>query len=198
MNTSWAELLPKLQQDVSYPREFTHAYGGGPTRPRVLDALAAFQRSLATPNSRFDRYLRGEGDALAPAEEQGYRLFKSYGCIACHQGANLGGNLFQRVGIFGDLFPPHMASEADLGRLSITGIESDRKVFRVPGLRNVAVTAPYFHGGQTASLSEAVEIMARSQLGRELPAQDVDLIVRFLHALTGEYQGRSLGDRRPP
>jgi cytochrome c peroxidase len=198
MNTSWPELLPRLQADASYPREFTRLYGGGPSRERVLDALAIFQRSLTTPNSRFDRYLRGEGDALSPAEQQGYRLFKSYGCIACHQGANLGGNLFQRVGIFRDLFPQTAATQADLGRFAITGMEADRKVFRVPGLRNVAVTAPYFHNGHTESLTEAVEIMARSQLGRELPPHDIDLIVQFLHALTGEYQGRSLGDRRSP
>jgi cytochrome c peroxidase len=197
MNTSWLELLPKLQADASYPREFSRLYGGAPSRERVLDALATFQRSLTTPNSRLDRYLRGE-NALSPAEEQGYRLFQSYGCIACHQGANLGGNLFQRVGIFRDLFPQAAATEADLGRFAITGMEADRKVFRVPGLRNVAVTAPYFHNGYTGSLAEAVEIMARSQLGRELPPQDVDLIVQFLNALTGEYQGRSLSDRRRP
>jgi cytochrome c peroxidase len=199
MNTSWPELLPKLRADASYPREFTRLYGGGPSRERVLDALVIFQRSLTTPNSRFDRHLRGEGDVLSPAEQQGYRLFQSYGCIACHQGANLGGNLFQRVGIFRDLFPLQAtAVEADLGRFTITGMEADRKVFRVPGLRNVAVTAPYFHNGHTGSLAEAVEIMARSQLGRELPPHDVDLIVQFLHALTGEYQGRSLSDRRQP
>ena len=199
MNTSWPELLSKLQADASYPREFTRLYGGGPSASTCSTRSRSFQRSLATPNSRFDRHLRGEPEALSPEEAQGYRLFKSYGCIACHQGANLGGNLFQRVGIFRDLLPPQAAAvEADLGRFAITGLETDRKVFRVPGLRNVAVTAPYFHNGHTGSLAEAVEIMARSQLGRELPPHDVDLIVRFLGALTGEYQGRSLSDRRPP
>jgi cytochrome c peroxidase len=194
MNTTWNELLPKLAADASYPRAFMQAYGGAPTRERVLDALALFQRSLATPDSRFDRHLRGESGAIAPPEEQGYRLFKSYGCVACHQGANLGGNLFQRTGVFRALFPPDAAGAADPGRFAITGQEGDRMVFRVPSLRNVAVTAPYFHNGYTASLAEAVEIMARSQLGRELPPGDVELIVRFLHTLTGEYQGRSLAE----
>lgn len=192
MNTTWDEVLAKLQADPVYPRAFARAYGGGPTRTRVLDALASFQRTLATPNSRFDRFLSGESDAISPLEQQGYRLFKSYGCIACHQGANLGGNLFQRVGIFRELFPPDAPGAADSGRFAITGEESDRKVFRVPSLRNVAVTAPYFHNGHTASLPEAVVIMARSQLGRELPPLDVELIVQFLHTLTGEYQGRPL------
>src|SRR5262249_36584904 len=118
--------------------------------------------------------------------------FKSYGCIACHQGMNLGGNLFQRFGIFHDPFTPRALTEADLGRFALTGAEDDRHVFRVPSLRNVAITAPYFHNGATSSLAEAVEIMARNQLGRELPPEDIALIVQFLDTLTGEYQGRSL------
>jgi cytochrome c peroxidase len=195
MNTTWPELLAKLQADPTYPKDFTGLYGGRPTRARVLDALAAFQRSLATPDSRFDRYLRGEREAISPDEENGYQLFKSYGCIACHQGANLGGNLFQKVGIFREPFRRQAATmESDLGRFSITGLDADRKVFRVPSLRNVALTAPYFHNGYTWSLTEAVEIMAKSQLGRELPGRDVDRIVAFLNTLTGEYQGRSLAE----
>jgi cytochrome c peroxidase len=159
----------------------------------VLDALAIFQRSLITPNARFDRYLKGERDAITADEERGYQLFKAYGCIACHQGANVGGNLFQKFGIFQDLFAGQKTlTKADLGRFTITGVESDRHVFRVPSLRNVAVTAPYFHDGRTASLADAVKIMARNQLGRELDQRDADLIVKFLGTLTGEYRGQPL------
>jgi len=201
MNTTWVELLAKLRADRDYPREFAGIYGGTLTSAGVLDALAAFQRSLATPDSRFDRYLRGDGAAISSDEAQGYQLFKSYGCIACHQGANLGGNLFQKIGVFDEPFARQTdTTEADQGRFSITRVEADRKVFRVPSLRNVVLTAPYFHNGYIWSLAEAVEIMARSQLGRELPKRDVGLIVQFLDTLTGEYQGRSLAqaDRRPP
>jgi cytochrome c peroxidase len=190
MGMTWDELLAKLRADPDYGRTFGSLYGTGPERASVLDALAAFQRSLLTPDSRFDRYLRGRHDAITADEERGYRLFKSYGCTACHQGANVGGNLFQKFGIFAD--PTARRGAADLGRFTITGNEEDRHVFRVPSLRNVAVTAPYFHGGATSLLSEATEIMARVQLGRDLPPQDVDLIVKFLATLTGEYQGRPL------
>jgi cytochrome c peroxidase len=195
MNTSWEELLPKLAADPDYARRFAETYGGPPERAGVLDALAAYQRSLITPDAPFDRYLGGQRDALTADEERGYQLFKSHGCAACHQGANVGGNLFQKFGIFSDPFAGESAlSEADLGRFAITGRESDRHVFRVPSLRNVAVTAPYFHDGRTASLEEAVDIMALHQLGRELTDRDVDLIVKFLGTLTGKYRGRLLGE----
>jgi cytochrome c peroxidase len=192
MNTSWEELLSKIGADPNYQSAFVAIYGGAPERPSVLDAVATFERSLLTPNAPFDDYLRGAQDAITADQQRGYQLFKSYGCIACHQGRNLGGNLLQKFGIFADPFAGRAMTDADLGRFTITHLESDRQVFRVPSLRNVAVTAPYFHDGNTRSLTEAVDTMARSQLGRELPKQDLDLIVGFLGTLTGKYQGRSL------
>jgi cytochrome c peroxidase len=193
MNTTWEELLPKLRADQDYVRTFTALYGSSPTRTQVLDALATFQRSLLTPGARFDRYLDGQPDAITSEEERGYQLFKSYGCVACHQGVNLGGNLLQKFGVFENPFAQRgRVSDGDLGRFAITRREGDRHVFRVPSLRNVAVTAPYFHDGSAASLHEAVEIMARVQLGRDLPLEDVVLIVKFLGTLTGEFEGRSL------
>lgn len=193
MNTSWEELLAKLRADPEYSERFARLYGAAPGRTGVLDALAVFQRSLITPDARFDRYLKGERGAITGDEEQGYRLFKAYGCIACHQGVNIGGNLFQKFGIFQDPFAGQKTvTTADLGRFAVTGVEADRHVFRVPSLRNVAVTAPYFHDGRTASLGEAVRIMARNQLGRELDQHDADLIVEFLGTLTGRYRGRLL------
>ena len=201
MNTSWEELLPKLRRNSTYTERFAEVYGGAPARDNVLDALAAFQRSLVTPDARFDKYLRGERTALTADEARGYELFKDYGCIACHQGANVGGNLFEKFGIFADPFDRRRArSESDLGRFTITGQERDRHVFRVPSLRNVALTAPYFHDGRTASLVEAVKIMAASQLGRELPEADARTIAGFLKTLTGEYRGAPLAGGRdgPP
>jgi cytochrome c peroxidase len=193
MNTTWDELLAKLRADAAYRKAFLATYGDRPEAAHVVDALATYERSLLTPDARFDRYLRGEPGVLEAEELQGYELFKTYGCIACHQGVNVGGNLFQRFGIFYDPFSPrHPVSAADLGRLTITGNETDRHVFRVPALRNVALTAPYFHDGRTASLEEAVEAMGESQLGRTLTGREIGLIAAFLRTLTGEYRGRPL------
>lgn len=193
MNNDWQTLLATLRSDADYRRAFAAIYGGDIRREQVLDALATYQRSLVTPNARFDRYLRGEPGAITAEEEHGYQLFKAYGCIACHQGANVGGNLFQKFGIFADPFAGRdAATRADLGRFAVTGDEADRHVFRVPSLRNVALTAPYFHDGSAQSLDEAVEIMGRNQLGRTLVRREVALIVGFLRTLTGERGGRPL------
>lgn len=193
--TTWDELLPKLAAERSYEQGFRDAYADGLTRFNVLDALASYQRALITPNARFDRYLRGDKDALSPNELKGYRLFRMRGCVACHQGINIGGNLFQRIGIFGNYFEARGTpiTDADLGRFLVTGNESDKHVFRVPSLRNVAVTAPYFHDGSVATLEQAVALMARHQLGQTLPPQEIHLIAVFLRTLTGEYQGKPLG-----
>jgi cytochrome c peroxidase len=197
MNTGWEELLPKLSRDPAYARQFAATYRSIPDRESVLDALAAFQRSLATPEAPFDRFLRGETSAVTAEEMRGYELFKAYGCIACHQGENVGGNLFQKFGIFANPFADQKTiADGDLGRFAITGQEKDRHVFRVPSLRNVELTAPYFHDGRTASLADAVKIMAHNQLGRELPDRDIRSIVGFLNSLTGEYGGRPLAQER--
>ena len=195
MHTTWEGLLPKLRADEAYREAFTTVYGSDPAPAHVLDALATFQRSLTTPDARFDRHLRGERDAITPEEERGYQLFKDYGCVACHQGVSVGGNLFQRFGIFHDPFSPSPIRTADFGRFTITGKANDRFVFRVPSLRNVAVTAPYFHDGRAQSLEQAIAEMARSQLGRVLTEQEIGLIAGFLRTLTGEYRGRPLSDR---
>jgi cytochrome c peroxidase len=195
MNTTWPELLAKLRAAPDYAATFRAIYADGLTAANVLDALATYERSLITPNARFDRYLRGEHQALTAEEQRGYQLFKSYGCVACHQGVNVGGNLFQKFGIFpaivGQALP---GTEPDLGRFSVTGVARDRWVFRVPSLRNIALTAPYFHDGRASTLEDAVDTMARVQLGRTLTSEDINLIVQFLHTLTGDYEGRSLAD----
>jgi cytochrome c peroxidase len=193
MNTTWGDLLAKLRNDPGYHVLFSNAYGAAPSRANVLDAIVTFERSSVTPDARFDRHLRGEQGAISAEEAQGYQLFKAYGCVACHQGVNVGGNLFQKFGIFYDPFSERTpVSEGDLGRFTITGAETDRHVFRVPSLRNVAMTAPYFHDGSAATLEEAIIIMARSQLGRSLAQPEVTAIAKFLKTLTGEYRGKPL------
>jgi cytochrome c peroxidase len=191
MNITWPELLARLGGDQGYAGRFRAAYADGLNRANVLDALASFERSLETPHSRFDQYLNGERRALTVSEQRGYTLFKAYGCATCHQGVNVGGNMFQRFGVFPDQNVRLPA--LDLGRYKLTHVERDRGVFRVPSLRNVAVTGPYFHDGGTASLAEAVDTMARVQLGRTLRRDEIDLIVQFLHTLTGRYRGRPVG-----
>ncbi len=186
MNMTWADLLARLRADANYRAAFNAAYGGPIDRAQVLDALAAYERSMLTPGGRFDRYLTGDKTAITPLEEEGYRLFKGLGCVACHQGMNAGGNLFQKFGVFEPAFADGAANRpADLGRFELTGRERDRHVFRVPSLRNVALTAPYFHDGGTPTLEAAVVAMARKQLGRDLGEPEVTRIVAFLDTLTG-------------
>ncbi len=177
-----------------YGPAFAASYPGGLTAASVRNALAVYVRSLFTPDARFDRWLRGDAAALGEEEKQGYVLFKDLGCASCHQGANVGGNLFQRMGIAEDYFATRgtPVSDADVGRFALTADPADRHVFRVPSLRNVARTAPYFHDGSASTLDDAIATMARFQLGREVEPEDRRLIAAFLTSLTGELEGRPL------
>ena len=190
---NWPDIIAYLQQNDQYRAAFDHLFNGVINIDTITIALTTFERSLVTPNADFDRYLRGDEQALSSEQKQGYRLFIDYGCISCHQGINLGGNLLARFGIYKDgLSDKDSISEFDYGRYNHTGLERDKFVFRVPSLRNIAVTAPYFHNGTTATLSEAIRIMARIQLNVEMPPPDIALIESFLHSLTGEYRGQRL------
>lgn len=192
MDSNWQQVLPKLQADGDYPEAFAQLYPDGITPANIVDAIATFERSLATPDARFDRYLRGDYDALSSREIEGYRLFRTLGCTSCHQGALLGGNMYQKFGVMRDYFAGRQSTAADLGRYNVTKREEDRHVFKVPSLRNVAVTAPYFHDASAATLEQAVVVMARHQLGRELEPRDVTAIAAFLRSLTGQWQGKPL------
>lgn len=192
MGSSWDEVVRKLRKDEEYQASFRHAYPDGISPANIAEAIATFERSLITPNARFDRYLRGEKEALSSDEQEGYRRFVNHGCTSCHQGAGIGGNMFQRFGIMDDFFKDRSPSNADQGRFNVTGLEEDRHVFKVPSLRNVAVTFPYFHDGSAKTLSDAVRVMGKYQLGKGLSEQDVRLIVAFLRTLNGEWQGQVL------
>jgi cytochrome c peroxidase len=188
MASNWPEILAKLSDDREFATAFRDVYGRL-AAGHLKNAIAEFERSLLTPGSRFDRYLQGERDALTRDELQGYQLFKSYGCVACHQGVNVGGNLYQRLGVMSAFFRDEAhAATANRGRAAVTGKTEDLHVFKVPGLRNVALTGPYFHDGSVPTLEEAVLIMGQYQLGVVIPSRDVGLIIRFLHTLTGEYR----------
>lgn len=193
MDSAWPATIAKLNLDAYYRSEFAEIYRDGIQPASVKDAIATFERSLITPNSRFDRYLKGDRGALTSEETDGYQRFKTYGCVACHQGVNVGGNMFERLGIMGDYFKDRgNITPADLGRFSVTGVEDDTHVFKVPSLRNVALTAPYFHDASATTLEQAVVIMGKYQLGIGIPGEDVALIVKFLRTLTGEYNGKPL------
>jgi cytochrome c peroxidase len=171
MATSVDEVLGKLRADPKTVQLFWEAYRQPPDRANMLDALATYERSLLTPGSRFDRWLQGDETALTSEEQSGYQLFQSLGCTSCHQGVNIGGNLFQRHGIFHPLAAP------------------DPVILRVPSLRNVATLAPYFQDGSSPNLQDAVRKMAEAQLDQSLTSDEVAAIVAFLKTLTGTFHG---------
>lgn len=181
--STW-DLVASRLTGAGMSAHFNRVYNDDISGALVKDALAHYLQSLVTP-SRFDRYLRGEKNAISADEKLGYARFKSYGCVSCHQGINVGGNMYQKFGALREL-APGAAMAAELGRYELTRREADRNMFRVPSLRNVALTAPYLHNGSVATLEEAVDAMFKYQLGRDAPAQDKALIIRFLHTLTGE------------
>lgn len=190
MATSYDQIISKLTTDAAVVAEFKAAYGPeGLSSRTVKNALVTYERSLVTP-SRFDAYLLGNASAITADERRGYEKFKAYGCVACHQGVNAGGNMYQRFGALNEYFKDRAAAgqpltEADSGLYNITKRDEDMHVFRVPSLRNVALTAPYFHDGSAKTLEAAVDVMFKYQLGRTAPAEDKALIVKFLNTLSG-------------
>ena len=198
MASNWPDIVGRLSRGPSYARQFAVCFEQGITADTVKRALSAFERRLITTGSRFDRWLEGDTSALTPLELEGYAVFKSVGCTACHQGRNLGGNMFERLGVMGDYFAERgNVTAADNGRFNVTHDEDDRHVFRVPTLRNVELTAPYFHDGSTPTLQQAVRVMARFQLGRQLSEGQITTVVAFLKTLTAPLPAdvRSLIDR---
>jgi len=185
MDAAWPDVLAKLNVDPAIRAQAQRAFGKPLDADSVRGALAEFQRTLITPDAPFDRYLRGEEQALDARALEGWRLFRELGCISCHQGVNIGGNMYSKLGQFDSYFTHRAPEQRDFGRFNLTGLEDDRFKFRVPSLRNVARTAPFFHDGGVATLPEAVERIARSQLGVQLSGAERDLIVAFLESLTG-------------
>lgn len=187
LGSSWSEVVGKLRNDPQLVARFVRVYPQGLSAESIKESLASFERTLLTPNSRFDHYLRGNPAALSARERYGYQLFKEYGCASCHQGIAVGGNMYARMGAIYDYFEERgKIGEADYGRYNVTQREADRFTFKVPSLRLVAYTAPYFHDGSAATLEQAVRVMARYQLGRPIAEDDVAQIVEFLHTLSGD------------
>lgn len=193
MGGHWPDVVATLNRDSELTKAFDAVYDDGLVRKNIVDALVEYERSLNTPDAPFDRYLRGEDNAINAEAKAGYVLFKDYGCASCHQGVNVGGNMMQVFGIFGT--PPGAEDGAStLGSAKATGISESEPVFRVPSLRNVAKTAPYFHNGSARTLPDAINVMAINQLGRELATEEVRQLEAFLETLTGNHKGIPVGD----
>ncbi|MFN4065343.1 c-type cytochrome [Azoarcus communis] len=172
-----------LQSIPGYVAEFKSVFGSSRIDiDKVTSAIAAFEETLVTPNSAFDKWLQGDDKALNARELAGYKLFKESGCVACHNGPAVGGTSFQKMGVV----EPYKTTSTAEGRSAVTGKDEDRFNFKVPTLRNVELTYPYFHDGAAQTLEEAVEIMGRLQLGRTYSKQEIGDIVAFLKTLTGD------------
>jgi cytochrome c peroxidase len=188
MDTTEAHAVEQIKGIPGYAGFFGKAFPGtgeAITFANIRRAIAVFEATLITPNAPFDRYLKGDENALDATQKAGLALFIGKGCAACHNGINVGGGMYAPFGVIerpgADVLPPE-----DKGRFAVTKTASDQYVFRVPSLRNVALTAPYFHSGKVWSLRQAVGIMGSSQLGSQLTDDEVTKIVRFLDALTGQ------------
>jgi len=188
MATSQKHVVEQLMGIPGYVSEFHRAFPGQEqpvTFENVRDAIALFEATLITPNAPFDRYLRGDQKALDAQQKRGLALFINKGCAACHNGINIGGGMYAPFGVVekpgAEFLPPD-----DKGRFEVTKTVSDAYVFKVPTLRNIALTPPYFHSGKSWSLRQAVGVMGSSQLGIKLNDVEIDEIVAFLHALTGQ------------
>jgi cytochrome c peroxidase len=189
--------INRLKEIPDYKKHFEKAFGGkdAVTIENAAKAIAAFERTLNTPNSPFDRHLKGEKTALNTEAKKGLALFQEVGCVSCHQGMNLAGpalpagaGFYQKFPLFsGTSYETRYQLTQDPGRFEVTRKEVDRQMWRVPSLRNIALTAPYFHNGSVPTLPEAVRVMAKTQLNRDLKDEEVDSLVAFLESLTGEF-----------
>jgi len=183
MATSWPEIIIKLSEDSYFTKTFDKLSSDGITADNIIKAITIYEESLITPNSPIDRYLLGDESALSAQQKHGLDLFINYGCSTCHQGVNIGGNIYQKLGRINDI--PQILT-LDHGKYDVSQQEIDKYIFKVPTLRNIAETAPYFHNGAIDNLPDAVRIMGHSQLGRELNDDDVNDIVALLNSFSSK------------
>ena len=195
-SASFDEIAARLSADADFTARFKAVYPEGLNEQTITDAIAEYEKTLVTPNSPFDRYLKGNKQALTAEQVEGYALFKEYNCATCHAGVNMGGLSYELMGKRADYFKDREINaksgltDADNGRWAQTKVERDRYRFKTPTLRNVALTWPYYHDGSVPTLDKAIDMMARYQVGREMPAADVQKVQSFLQALTGELKGK--------
>lgn len=183
MGFSHALAVDVLRSIPQYQARFKQLFGGDKIDiGMVTDAIAAFEETLVTPDSRFDKWLKGDKNAINQTELEGYKIFKEKGCVSCHNGPAVGGGSYQKMGVH----EPYKSTSKAEGRFGVTGKDADRFLFKVPTLRNVELTYPYFHDGAAATLEEAVDVMGRLQLGHKFTKDENAKIVAFLKTLTGK------------
>ena len=194
MGEKWDDVIKKLNADATFKAVFAKAYPAGLSKAAVTDAIAVFEKTLITPNSRFDNFLRGQSDALTDQEKAGLALFQDTGCATCHCGKALGGQSFELMGREKDYFAQRggKLTTEDNGLSNFTKVDADKHKFKVPTLRNIALTFPYFHDAAAKDLETAVKTMADVQYGLELSKDEIAKIVAFMKTLTGEYEGKPL------
>ncbi|KPA53178.1 cytochrome-c peroxidase [Photobacterium lucens] len=191
---SWQHIIDKLDKDSALKAQFDALYPKqGISEYSITNAIAEFEKTLVTPNSRFDKFLKGDKTALTQEEQEGYALFKANKCQTCHTGQSMGGLSYEVMGLKGDYFGNRgNVTDVDNGRFNVTKDQNDMHRFKVPTLRNVALTAPYFHDASAKTLEQAVDDMALYQVGVKLSQSDINKITAYLKTLTGEYQGKPL------
>ncbi len=181
MGNDFNILIPKLKK-TDYKRLFNNIYSDGITKNNIADAISEFEKTLITPNSDFDLYLKGDKNAITKIQKEGYAIFKEKGCISCHHGVNIGGNLYSKFGV---IVNPNITN---LGKFNHTKRDKDKFKFKVPTLRNIEKTAPYLHNGSIDNLSEVIKVMALYQLGRDISSIEIFKIKEFLKSLNAEVQ----------
>ncbi len=195
---SFDEIVARLSEDKAFVKAFTEIYPEGLSQETITHAIAEYEKTLVTPNSPFDRYLKGEKDAMTAEQVKGYDLFKQYSCATCHAGVNMGGLSYELMGKRANYFKDRELilksglTDGDNGRYAQTGVERDRYRFRTPGLRNIELTYPYYHDGSIVTLEDAIRSMGLYQVGVSIPENDVRTISSFMKALNGEFEGKPL------
>jgi cytochrome c peroxidase len=182
MGEDFPSIIKKLKKSKEFTRAFNQINENGITAEAIIQAIVTFEESLVTPDAPIDLYVKGDENALTEQQKAGYKKFINLGCVSCHQGVNIGGNLYQKIGRISSV-PPALLN--DTGRFELSQKESDRYVFKVPSLRNIKRTAPYFHNGSVSTLEEAIDIMAKGQLGITLTKQDTDDLLALFDAFNG-------------
>ena len=183
MGSNFEQIINKLKAEPTFSKIFNKLDEKGVTENNIIKAIVTYEESLITNNSAIDNYLLGDKNALTVQQKRGLTKFKEFGCITCHQGQNIGGNLYQKLGRINDV-PAHLLKDG--GRYNITHLERDLHVFKVPSLRNIALTAPYLHNGSIKTLPETVQLMGKLQLGITISDSDIADIVALLHSFSGE------------
>lgn len=194
-SANWDEIIAKLQKDEEFTKKFLAVYPKGYSGETLCNAIAEYEKTLITPNSRFDQFLKGDKKALTTQEQMGYQLFVEYGCATCHSGPAMGGQSFEYMNLKDDYFATKKNTDGDKGLAAHSKLDKDLNRFKVPTLRNVELTYPYLHDGSKQTLKEAVQAMMQYQVGKKQPtSEEIDHITSFLRTLTGQLNAKGMGE----